>query len=378
MAAKPWDRRENVAGSGYTKQRSGPPSHFFKIIYPSILADQKLEIPSKFVKKFGDELSEVATVTVSNGRTWQLGLKKAERAILFVDGWQEFVEYHSIDSGYFLLFGYQGFSKFNVCIFDKTATEIDYPCHGRSSNKQYSENVEQVVADDDHDEISEQYTDQQDGGRKRKKLDKRVTSLKCKAAKRSKNCELEGQAEQVGLGDANRTTRGKMKIENGTHCSHDLSANDEDEEELMIISKSFYRCRRKPVMSKETERAFHAARTCKHTHPCFLVLLRKRNVACSFVDVPGEFVMKYMRSCSEFINIQSINGKQWQMKCRFRNGRSLVKRISGGWSAFKNEFNLKEGDICVFELIKQKGTLLRASIYHAADYADPVKKRLKK
>lgn len=242
------------------------------VLYCILSLEMLQKIPAKFVKKFGNELSEVATITVSNGRSWQLGLKKVERTIFFVDGWQEFVEYHSIDSGYFLVFGYQGFSKFNVCIFDKTATEIDYPCHGTSNDKQCSEDVEEEVADD---EIVEHYADQQ-AGRKRKKFGKRATSLKCKAAKRSKNCKFEWQAEQVGLGGAKRYMRGKVNNQNG----HDLSVKDKDE--LMIISKSLYSGKRKPVMSKETERAFHAARACKRSHPCFLVLLRKRNITCSF------------------------------------------------------------------------------------------------
>ncbi|KAH7538385.1 B3 domain-containing transcription factor VRN1 [Ziziphus jujuba] len=375
MAGQPMNRRKEVGCSSNTMQESGSLSHFFKIICSATLEDQKLKIPAKFVKKFGDELSEFTTITVPNGRTWQLGLNKAERKISIVDGWQEFVKYHSIDSGYFLLFRYQGFSKFNVFIFDKTATEIDYPCNGISNAKQCSEDVEEEVTDD---ETSEQYADQPAGSRKRKKLDRSATTLKCKGTKRSENCEFEEQADRVGLGYANRSMRGKVKIENRTHRSHDLSAKHEDEDELMFITKSLYGSKRKPLMSRETERAFHAAKTCERTHPCFLVILSKANIERSYADVPSEFVVKYMQSCSDFIQVEALNGKQWQMRCTFRYSINSAKRMNHGWSAFKNDNNLKEGDVCVFELIKQNGVLLRASVYHAAEYADPVKKRLKK
>jgi hypothetical protein len=84
-------------------------------------------IPIKFVMEFGDELSDVATLTAPNGHLWQVGLVKENMEIWFDDGWQEFMEYHSIHYGYFLVFRYEGNSKFHVLVFDNTATEIQYP-----------------------------------------------------------------------------------------------------------------------------------------------------------------------------------------------------------------------------------------------------------
>ncbi|GFY89971.1 hypothetical protein Acr_07g0001680 [Actinidia rufa] len=43
------------------------------------------------------------------------------------DGWKEFSEHHSISCGFFLVFNYEGNSKFNVLIFDLSASEIHYP-----------------------------------------------------------------------------------------------------------------------------------------------------------------------------------------------------------------------------------------------------------
>ena len=87
-------------------------------------------LPDKFVREFGDELSNVATLTVPNGCVWQVGLEKANNNIWVRDGWQDFVGYHSINYGYFLVFKYKGNSKFHVLVFDMTATEIKYPSNG--------------------------------------------------------------------------------------------------------------------------------------------------------------------------------------------------------------------------------------------------------
>ena len=56
-----------------------------------------------------------------------MGLKKTDNNIWFCNGWQGFVEYHSICYGYFLIFKYEGNSSFHVLIFDKTTIEIQYP-----------------------------------------------------------------------------------------------------------------------------------------------------------------------------------------------------------------------------------------------------------
>jgi hypothetical protein len=53
-------------------------------------------IPPKFVIEFGDELSDVATFSVTNDHFWLVGLEKPNRKIWFDDGWQDFMEHHSI------------------------------------------------------------------------------------------------------------------------------------------------------------------------------------------------------------------------------------------------------------------------------------------
>jgi hypothetical protein len=84
-------------------------------------------IPGKFIREFGYELFDVVALTILNGHFWQVWLEKANREIWFDDGWQDFMEYHSLYSCYFLVFSYEGNSKFHVFMFDNTATEIQYP-----------------------------------------------------------------------------------------------------------------------------------------------------------------------------------------------------------------------------------------------------------
>jgi len=103
-------------------------------------------IPEKFVRDFGDELSDVATLTVpNNGHFWQVGLEKANKEIWFQNGWQDFMESYSILYGYFLVFRYEESSKFHVLVFDNTATEIQYTW---SKKRKLEDKVDIMESDD--------------------------------------------------------------------------------------------------------------------------------------------------------------------------------------------------------------------------------------
>ncbi|XP_050235061.1 B3 domain-containing transcription factor VRN1-like isoform X2 [Mercurialis annua] len=125
-------RRREVATSGDAHRRRSnsladkPKWRFFKIILPSTLTEKKLRIPIKFVRRFRDELSNVANFIVPNGCNWRVSMRKDQNDIWFDDGWHDFVEHYSIGKGYFLIFAYRGFSSFGVFIFDTTACEIEY------------------------------------------------------------------------------------------------------------------------------------------------------------------------------------------------------------------------------------------------------------
>lgn len=88
------------------------------------------------MKKFGDELCDVATLRVPNGCVWKVGLTREGRKIWFNDGWHDFVKNHSIFNDYFLVFEYAKNSTFDVLIFDKTACEIEYTCAELENEKQ--------------------------------------------------------------------------------------------------------------------------------------------------------------------------------------------------------------------------------------------------
>ncbi|KAK8568129.1 hypothetical protein V6N13_106067 [Hibiscus sabdariffa] len=58
-----------------------PRPFFHKLILSTTLQEKKLRIPDNFVKKFRDELSVAAALTVPDGHVWRVGIKKADNKI---------------------------------------------------------------------------------------------------------------------------------------------------------------------------------------------------------------------------------------------------------------------------------------------------------
>ncbi|CAN6563070.1 unnamed protein product [Malus baccata var. baccata] len=93
-------------------------SHFFKVILDDTSRDTKL-------------------LYSINGEVW------------FEKGWPEFSKFYSLDYAFWLVFGYEGNSRFHVFIFDRSCTEVDYPIKLLDKDKTDYEDDESVEILDD-------------------------------------------------------------------------------------------------------------------------------------------------------------------------------------------------------------------------------------
>ncbi|XP_010255060.1 PREDICTED: uncharacterized protein LOC104595838 isoform X2 [Nelumbo nucifera] len=98
---------------------------FFKILIGEDFTE-RLGIPRKFIRKFGEDVSSVAVLMVRDANIWDIGLSKdADGRVWLQNGWQEFVEYYRLCEGKILFFRYDGDSCF--CVFILDMSEIQYP-----------------------------------------------------------------------------------------------------------------------------------------------------------------------------------------------------------------------------------------------------------
>jgi len=75
-------------------------------------------LPKTFSDNLNKKLPENVTLKGPGGVAWKIGLITRDDTVYFVDGWQRFVNDHSLKDNDFLVFNYNGESHFDVLIFD--------------------------------------------------------------------------------------------------------------------------------------------------------------------------------------------------------------------------------------------------------------------
>ncbi|KAL9414590.1 hypothetical protein AB3S75_042955 [Citrus x aurantiifolia] len=281
------------------------PSHFFKAIRASTIEDKKLMIPQEFVRKFGHELSSVATLAVANGCVWRVGLTKDEGSIWFQNGWHAFVEYHSISAGYFVVFRYRKNSSFQVFILDNlTYCGIQYP----SKNS-------------------------------------------CTPSKHN-GYEMQGEKPRMeGMEEKNEPDN--------------MNESMPDEIDIIKLLEDMRICvceSMKFLSVKERQAAIEAAKSIKPEKPSFLVVLQTRNMMEHVVYVPATFAQKYLSGDSHVVAQDSRGGSKLATKMKSSSGECFLT----GWLAFFEENHVREGDILILEMIKKKNKniLLKVSVVY--------------
>ncbi|KAH9656326.1 B3 domain-containing transcription factor VRN1 [Citrus sinensis] len=370
---------------------------FYKLIVPSILQDKKLRIPDKFVKKFGDELSTVAKLTIPSGRLWLVELRKLNKKLWFDIGWHEFVEHCSIRAGYFMIFRYQGNSDFNVYIYDLAKSEIEYPFNTCSSleeepsgNKQCSVPIDKDKGEDNSFGISKPSSSPcpvlspstinvEDEGAYYKKNKNSTSGVKLKylhLAEEVHNQEatfqspqdkgiiqfksnVTNKSDEVGLyfsGGTKRKISGPGQITDS--CKHKLEPVELPKGRT---SCKTYTRRGRALTSEEKKSALRAAEIFKSNNPFFKVVLRPSYVYKSLLlHIPSIFARTYLNGIKGDVTLTGPNGKQWRVRCISQNGKA---KFGQGWSEFVWDNNLDESDVCVFELVKTDDVTLKVTIF---------------
>lgn len=272
---------------------------FFKIIEDPP-PHHNLRIPGEFMKRHGRNLSNRAFLKVPNRDvSWEVELIHCNGETVMQKGWKEFSELYSLGFAHFLLFEYAGNSLFNVLIFDRTASEIDYPS-----------------------EISDFEVGEPSGTM----LDDSVVVLEHLSSKKRK-------PEIVQDSDV-RVVQSRMKLEE---------------------SSSGHRVQRKQTaVVKETSVAYQKALDFAggptFRDPFFISLMHPTHVAAKYgLDIPLSFAKGNLPYGSSTVNlrIKNVKKKVWPVTlcCNCCTKRA---KLSFGWKNFVKDNSLKVGDVCIF------------------------------
>ncbi|XP_058739514.1 B3 domain-containing transcription factor VRN1-like isoform X2 [Vicia villosa] len=300
------------------------PIHFFKIIVTQSLHQEKLMIPRKFVKKYGEYLPKAICIKTPNGADWKISIVKNDGNKWFEKGWKEFAEYHSLSHGHLLVFKYETTSHFEVRIFDKSALEINYP-------------FKRVEVNNEED---------------------------CRATQKRKSYS----SFEIGSTSCVKVVKSqKVAAACHTHKKYPFKRAEVNNDEDCRVSQkrkaysSFEIGTTSCVKKDKGNTALERAEEFKTCNPSFVVVM-----GASYVG--GRFLLAHFDMDKEkgYIYFQVLDhGLVWPAKystCRRCNGRIMFE-VTSGWKEFSMDNSLKVGDVCKFELILRTNMTFHVHIF---------------
>ncbi|PON54064.1 B3 DNA binding domain containing protein [Parasponia andersonii] len=295
--------------------------HFFSIILEETLRENKIRLPKKFVREYGETLSDSVFVKLPCGSKWKMELRKHENNIWLEKGWPDFAKHYSIKRGSMLLFRYEGNSEFHAVIFDTSTVEIDYPyipVHSDKSDVDLELQAPKDVVVEDDVEILDDL-------------------LPCPKAR---------EKSPLPCSQAHKSLRTSHGLDFGAKLERPLT----DNERARILEKVPFECEK----------------------PFFKALMRPTHVGSKAEQfrVPSDFAMRYMKNLEGDVVLYVPSVGSWFVEFRMRPSRSesCVARLCKGWREFSNGNSLEVGDVCIFKLLDGAKTSFEVFIVRFAEY----------
>ncbi|KAI3849871.1 hypothetical protein MKW98_026785 [Papaver atlanticum] len=315
----------------------------------------QMEIPQKVLRKIGRTLSDIVALKGANGRLWNVELKRSGGKVCFYKGWKEFTEHLSLRDGYVLGISYSGNSHFDVCItnfMDDSGNQGDSNPKKRCRLSKTEEDADVILLDSppSRTHVESKTNEERAQLSVPPGLDTPIQLNKNKGT--SSLVSDETRSPCVGN---ERTLSGK--------CLPVVKEEKiEDTSDLPEASKLF----QKLSWRAGKERVAEITKLFKPQtqSPFFAVCMRDTYLTYPYLHIPYSFADKHLRKTIKNVTVRNSEDKVWTVG--YWNGGSSAQLCSG-WTSLRRDLGLTEGDVCVFELLKEEDTEMRVSVFRKID-----------
>ncbi|XP_050384268.1 B3 domain-containing transcription factor VRN1-like [Argentina anserina] len=321
--------------------------HFFKVILENSSLDLKLKIPKKFVMKYGKDLSNLVCLKLPSGFEWEVELTRCNGKAWFEKGWPEFYSFCSLACGNFLVFRYEGNSTFELCIFDTSCTEIDYPI-----------NVSKIDEDEDDDLSIDILDDFSPCLKSREKFS--LISPPCKKMRKRSDTISDSISEYESAQPFSTVLFEKPMLMKDSHCSNSESKGEGHRVALESAVRGSSCTRRLPKQTLDHKIIKNALQSASAFNPddapFFKISMKTVNIHRSILSLPSKFSKRHLTKLPAGIaTLQFSSGRTWSVRTwsvQFKYDHDTSKaQLLNGWSEFVRDNCLKVGDVCGFFLI---------------------------
>uniref|UniRef100_A0ACD5ZYH1 Uncharacterized protein n=1 Tax=Avena sativa TaxID=4498 RepID=A0ACD5ZYH1_AVESA len=293
--------------------------HFLRIMIGDFR--RQMSIPEKFVKNFRGRISEVIKLEAPDGSIYDIQVTKGLNKIVLGSGWAAFSNAYELKEHDVLVFRYIGDSNFKALIFDPSGCEkelfrVVMKC---------APNVQEIGIF--HDQSFPEQT------RRRDKLShdnycrktNNMTLLDSPSPRSAEHVTSpEDSQETMNSGSLQETTEPRYVLATGCNLTAMQKA------EVDVLVKKI-----RPII------------------PFYIIAINKTNLSGSLVFCK-DYAAKYLPHEDQFITLchpQKSNIWVDNLKV-ITDGASM---LSVGWLCFVRHNELRESDICVFEVLESHG-----------------------
>ncbi|XP_016651550.1 PREDICTED: putative B3 domain-containing protein Os03g0621600 [Prunus mume] len=326
-----------------TKTFSSSTPHFLMMIPKGTSGDIKLSIPKKFLRKYGDDLSNPVLLKLPNGSKWNIELRRWEGEAWFDKGWPEFSEFYFLEHCHSLVFGYEGNSKFHICIFDESFIEIEYPLT--------MPEMKETDADDDSSDESDDHSDDAS----LEILDKFPPCPRKSKGKSSFPCPRPHKKKRT-------SSSGNVDFPSKRH-DRGTSSTPRFLKRTQVV-----RGRRHPLTTSGKALALQRAKAYKSDKPSFIVPMHRSYIGRHPMWLTSDFsiLMGHLSKNSANVILWDLGGRAWVVEF-IAKPRA---KFQSGWHEFVRGNNLNVNDVCVFVLIDDTRLVFEVVIFRAVQAAN--------
>ncbi|KAB1204816.1 B3 domain-containing transcription factor VRN1 [Morella rubra] len=311
-----------------------------------------MRIPTRFITKYGEKLSNQAFLTLPNATEWKVELTTCDGEVWLQKGWQQFAEYCSIRPGHFLVFRYEGDSRFYVLVFDGSAIEIDYPLTRSLGD---DDNVDEEFQVSQMEEIETENSVEvlEDFSTNKKRKSEASPSTCPQRHERVKTNPSAKTAREANETQSRKAKLDKLKARANMHSSMQDLGGVQGVSTSEQSLKSKIRRSIQTVTGDEKVRALEKANGFKAENPYFMVVMQPSYVRLgSSLNIPSDFSERYLNKSLDEVMLRVSDGRSWSVRYSFQMLDAKMKgQFQCGWKVFSQDNNLDVGDVCAFELI---------------------------
>ncbi|KAI4987084.1 hypothetical protein ZWY2020_019884 [Hordeum vulgare] len=302
---------------------------FFKLMTGDF--QQRISIPEKIANNVIRKIAYGGfTLKAPSGQEWRVGVEKIADELFFMPGWDEFARAHELQENDLLLFKCTGNGSFDVLVFDASGCE----------------------------KVSCFFADKK-GPNMRKQFDSIVCQRGEERCILSDSDDASMPLSQLVRSTHQASTSKKPKRTSNNsnyYIKNEAVEEPEESDDGHTESDYFYYSRFANCLTEDEREEIFGLASIQLGNPVYVAVLQKTHVrrTNNFLIVPSKFAADHLEGRShEMLLLRPNRKERWHLK--YYHGSVTRGFNCRRWSKFVHDNRLREGYVCVFELMKGAG-----------------------